>query len=64
MRGSLPVVFANGEIVAVGDLGYGGALAAAPGEEAWVVEWHGRPVLTESEAIAARLPVAGEGRFR
>jgi tRNA(Ile)-lysidine synthase len=64
MRGSLPVVIADGEIVAVGDLGYGGALAAEPDEESWVIEWHGRPVLTESEAIAARLPVAGDGRFR
>jgi tRNA(Ile)-lysidine synthase len=64
MRASLPVVLAGAEIVAVGDLGYGGALAAAPGEESWVIEWHGRPVLTEGEALAARLPVAGEGRFR
>jgi tRNA(Ile)-lysidine synthase len=64
MRESLPVVLDGAEIVAVGDLGYGGALAAAPGEESWVIEWHGRPVLTESEALAARLPVAGEGRFR
>jgi tRNA(Ile)-lysidine synthase len=64
MRGSLPVVTAGAEIVAVGDLGYGGTLAARPGEEAWVIEWHGRPVLTESEALAARLPVAAEGRFR
>jgi tRNA(Ile)-lysidine synthase len=64
MRESLPVVLAGAEIVAVGDLGYGGALAAAPGEESWVIEWHGRPVLTESDAITARLPVAGEGRFR
>jgi len=64
MRASLPVVLAEGEIVAVGDLGYGGALAARPGEESWVIEWHGRPLLTESEVIAARLPVAGGGRFR
>ena len=64
MRGSLPVVFADAEIVAVGDLGCGGTLAAAPGEESWVIEWHGRPLLTESEAVAARLPVAAERRFR
>jgi tRNA(Ile)-lysidine synthase len=64
MRGSLPVVIAGAEIVAVADLGYGGTLAARPGEEAWVIEWHGRPVLTESEALAARLPVAAGGRFR
>lgn len=64
MRAALPVVFADAEIVAVGDLGYGGALSARPGEESWVIEWHGRPLLTVNEAIAARLPVAGEGRFR
>jgi tRNA(Ile)-lysidine synthase len=64
MRGSLPVVIAEAEIVAVGDLGYGGTLAAAPGEESWLIEWHGRPLLTEGEAIATRLAVAGEGRFR
>ncbi len=63
-RASLPLVFAAGEIVAVGDFAYGGRLAAAAGEQAWVIAWHGRPVQTESEAIAARLPVAGEGPFR
>jgi tRNA(Ile)-lysidine synthase len=63
-RASLPLVFAAGEIVAVGDFAYGGRLAAADGEEAWVIDWQGRPVLTEQEAIAGRLPVAGEGPFR
>lgn len=63
-RESLPVVYAAGEIVAVGDLAYGGELAAGPGEDAWEIAWSGRPVLTEDEAIATRLPVAGEGPFR
>jgi len=63
-RESLPVVHAAGEIVAVGDLAYGGELAAGPGEDAWEIAWSGRPVLTEDEAIATRLPVAGEGPFR
>ena len=63
-RASLPVVFAAGEIVAVGDLACGGRLAAGPGEDAWTIAWHGRPVLTEDEAIARRMPVAGEGPFR
>jgi len=63
-RASLPVVFAAGEIVAVGDLACGGRLAAGPGEDAWDIVWHGRPVLTEGEAIARRMPVAGEGPFR
>jgi tRNA(Ile)-lysidine synthase len=63
-RESLPVVYAAGEIVAVGDLAYGGELAAGPGEDAWEIAWSGRPVLTEDEAIATRLPVAGERPFR
>jgi tRNA(Ile)-lysidine synthase len=64
LRESLPVVYAAGEIVALGDLACGGELAAGPGEEAWEIAWTGRPVLTEDEAIAWRLPVAGEGPFR
>jgi len=64
LRESLPVVYAAGEIVALGDLAYGGELAAGPGEDAWDIAWSGRPVLTEDEAIASRLPVAGEGPFR
>jgi len=64
LRHSLPVVCVAGEIVAVGDLAYGGEIAAGPGEDAWEVVWSGRPVLTEDEAIATRLPVAGEGPFR
>lgn len=64
MRESLPLVFVDGEIVAVGDLEYGGRLAAAQGEESWLIAWHGRPLLTEGEAVAGRLPVAGEGPFR
>jgi tRNA(Ile)-lysidine synthase len=49
-RVGLPVICAGGEIVAVGDLGCGGGLEAAPGEPAWRVAWHDRPVLTEAEA--------------
>jgi len=63
-RASVPLVFAAGEIVAVGDFAYGGRLAAAADEDAWVIGWQGRPVLTEGEALAARLAVAGEGPFR
>jgi tRNA(Ile)-lysidine synthase len=51
-RAALPYICAGDEIVAVGDLACGGALAAAPGEPAWRVVWHGRPTLTESEALA------------
>jgi tRNA(Ile)-lysidine synthase len=56
-RASLPCICAGDEIVAVGDLACGGELAAAPGEPAWRVVWHGRPTLTEAEALAgARCP--------
>jgi len=54
MRSHLPVVAFDGEVVAIGDLGYGGRLAAAPGEDSWRIAWHGRPPLTEAEAIAPR----------
>lgn len=57
-REALPLLEAGGEIVAIGDLAYGGALAAAPDEPSWVVDWTGRPVLTEAEAVA------GGGPFR
>jgi hypothetical protein len=41
----------GGEVVAIGDLAYGGGLEAAPGEPSWMIAWIGRPVITESEAI-------------
>ena len=50
-RGRLPLVMAGGEVVAIGDLAYGGGLVAAPGEPSWMIAWIGRPVITESEAI-------------
>jgi len=52
LRARLPCLTAGREIVAVGDLGYGGGLAAVPGEPAWSVVWHDRPLLTEAEAVA------------
>jgi tRNA(Ile)-lysidine synthase len=54
LRSQLPIVAFDGEIVAIGDLACGGALAAAPGEDSWRVAWHGRPPLTEAEMIAPR----------
>jgi tRNA(Ile)-lysidine synthase len=54
LRSQLPIVAFDGEIVAIGDLACGGALAAAPGEDSWRIVWHGRPPLTEPEAIAPR----------
>jgi len=52
-RDRLPIVEAGGEIVAIGDLVYGGSLAAAPGEASWIVDWSGRPILTEAEALGS-----------
>ena len=54
LRSQLPIVAFEGEIVAIGDLACGGALAAAPGEDSWRIVWHGRPPLTEAESIAPR----------
>jgi tRNA(Ile)-lysidine synthase len=51
-RERLPCLVAGGEIVAIGDLAYGAGLAAAPGEPSWRIAWHGRPLLTETEATA------------
>jgi tRNA(Ile)-lysidine synthase len=51
-RDRLPLVVAGDEIVAIGDLGYGAAFCAAPGEPSWQIVWHGRPQLTVSEPPA------------
>jgi tRNA(Ile)-lysidine synthase len=53
-RAALPCVCVGTEIVAIGDLAYGGGLAAAPGEPSWRVVWHDRPTLTEAEARSGR----------
>jgi tRNA(Ile)-lysidine synthase len=50
-RGRLPLVMCGGEVVAIGDLAYGGGLEAAPDEPSLAIAWVGRPVITESEAI-------------
>ncbi len=55
-RAGLPLVMAGREVVAIGDLAYGGGLEAAPGEPSWTVAWVGRPAVTESEAIGADPP--------
>lgn len=51
-RAWLPCVRLGPEIVAIGDLAYGAALAAAPDEPSWRIVWHGRPALTEAEAVS------------
>ncbi len=53
-RASLPVLCVGGDIVAVADLACSARFAAAPGEASWRVVWHGRPMLTEGEAVRGR----------
>jgi tRNA(Ile)-lysidine synthase len=53
LRHRVPLVVAGGEIVAIGDLAYGGGFDAEPGEPSWMVDWRGRPALTEEEALEA-----------
>ena len=75
LRQRVPLVFAQGEIVAIGDLAYCDGFRAQPGEPSWAVAWQGRPVLTEQEALetradsprsscARRFAVAGGRAFR
>jgi tRNA(Ile)-lysidine synthase len=54
VRQRVPLVIAHGEIAAIGDLAYGHGFDAQPGEPSWVVAWHGRPALTEQEALETR----------
>jgi tRNA(Ile)-lysidine synthase len=54
-RIDLPVVTAQGEIVAIAQLGCAERFAAPPGAAAWRVEWVGRPVLTEDDALRPAL---------
>jgi len=53
-RALLPLVCVDGEIAAVADLGCDARFAASPGEAGWRIVWHGRPALTEDEAVASR----------
>jgi tRNA(Ile)-lysidine synthase len=54
-RVDLPVVTVRGEIAAIAHLGCAAPFAAPPGAPAWRVEWIGRPVLTEEEALQSTL---------
>lgn len=51
-RAAIPLLCADGEIVAVGDLACAAAYAAQPGEPSWRIAWRGRPLVTEAEALA------------
>jgi tRNA(Ile)-lysidine synthase len=50
LRDRVPLVYAGDTLVAIGDLGYGAEFAAHEDEDAWLIHWRGRPVLTEAEA--------------
>jgi len=55
-RDSIPLLCADGEIVAIADISCAAAYAARPDEPSWRVRWHGRPVVTEQEALALNWP--------
>jgi tRNA(Ile)-lysidine synthase len=50
-RSEVPLIFADHHLVAVGDLGTGAEYAALPDEPSWRVVWHGRGIVTESDAL-------------
>jgi hypothetical protein len=55
-RDAIPVLRAGGRIVAVADIGCAAEFSAAADEPSWRVEWSGRPLLTEAEAVAFNWP--------
>lgn len=58
-REQLPLLLdPAGRIVAIADLAYDAAYAALPHEPSWRVAWHGRGVVTESDAFGCRWPAA------
>lgn len=52
-RDSIPLLCHGDRIVAVADISCAAEYAAQPDEPSWHVAWRGRPMLTESEALAA-----------
>ena len=62
-REQIPLVSIGGEIVAIGDIAYGGEHVAVAGEPSWRLAWEGRAVLTEAEALGP-VEVAGGGPLR
>ena len=50
-RTEVPLIFADHHLVAVGDLGICAEYAAVPDEPSWRVVWHGRGIVTESDAL-------------
>jgi tRNA(Ile)-lysidine synthase len=56
-RERLPLlVDEGGAVIAIADLAYDERYAARPGEPSWRVAWHGRGVVTESDAFGWRWP--------
>jgi len=55
-RDSIPLLCRDDEIVAIGDLSCAADYAALPDEPSWCIHWHGRPLLTESEAHSGNWP--------
>jgi tRNA(Ile)-lysidine synthase len=55
-RDSIPLLCADGEIVAIADISCAAPYAAGPDEPSWRIRWHGRPLLTEGEVLAFNWP--------
>ena len=56
-RQELPLlVDAQGGLVAIADLGDVAEFAAEPGEPSWRLTWHGRGIVTESDAFGFKWP--------
>ena len=56
-RWDLPLLLDEaGDLVAIADLGYAHEYAAQPDEPSWRVVWHGRGIVTESDAFGFRWP--------
>jgi tRNA(Ile)-lysidine synthetase-like protein len=55
-RYSIPLLLANDEVVAVGDLAVGTRWAARPGEASFRVIWHPRPLLCAADFTSRPIP--------
>ena len=56
-RQDLPLlVDAEQRVVAIADLGRAAEFAAEPGEPSWRLTWHGRGIVTESDAFGFKWP--------
>jgi tRNA(Ile)-lysidine synthase len=55
-RDALPLFCANGQLLAVADLGVAAEFAATPGEPSWRIVWHGRGAVTAADALTGKWP--------